>query len=284
MLNGLSLTWTWQPAVTLVLLLLSLLYLLGIWQARRRWLREPLGKPLTIYRIAAFFGAMLLLVLILASPLSAIGRTQLFFVHAFQIVVITSICSPLILAACPAVILRPLQETPVVREIMRFLVSPLVASLLFNINFLIWHAPRLYSLVMADSNLYQLMLLLIFLTSLLHWFPLMGSLHEWRGMSYLLQALYAFLDGQPADIFAVVLAVNSAIVYPYAIPPQLGLTASIDQIAGAGLLLIPGIIDLIVMSPLFIRWLGQLEERTRQADQKRLEALEMAEEDDEEDR
>ena len=280
MLNGLSLSWMWQPAILIVLFLLSLLYLLGIWQAQQR---DPQGKPVSPYRIAAFFCAMFLLLFLFASPISTIGRTQLFFVHAFQIVVITSICSPLILAACPAIVLRPLQRTPVVREIMRFLVSPLVASLLFNITFLVWHAPRLYTLAMADANLYQLMLLMIFITSLLHWFPLMGSLHEWRRMGYLLQALYAFLDGQPADIFAIVLVVSSSIVYPYAIPPQLGLTASLDQIVGAGLLLIPGIIDLVVMSPLFIRWLGQLEERTRLADQKRQEELAMADDDEDDD-
>src|SRR5690348_2267536 len=98
MLNGLSLSWTWQPVTLIVLLLLSLLYLLGIWQAWHRWQRDPQEKPVSPYRIATFFGAMLLLLFLFASPLSTIGRTQLFFVHAFQIVVITSICSPLILA------------------------------------------------------------------------------------------------------------------------------------------------------------------------------------------
>jgi cytochrome c oxidase assembly factor CtaG len=280
MFNDLSHAWSWHPAVLAVIFCFCALYLWGVWGASRRSRSDAREPSVPFPRIAAFFGAMILLLVLLVSPLNTIGRTQLFLAHAFQVTIMTTVCVPLILAACPAVMLRPLQKTPVVREILRFLVSPLVATLLFNLTFLIWHTPRLYMLAMANANLYVLMMLMLFFTSLLHWFPLMGSLHEWRRMGYLLQAVYAFLDGQPADIFAIVLLTNG-VLYPYAIPAQVGLSASLDQMSGAGILLVPGIIDLVVMTPFFIRWLGQLEERTRLADQRRQEELAML--DDEED-
>jgi hypothetical protein len=60
------------------------------------------------------------------------------------------------------------------------------------------------------------------------------------------------------------------VIYPfYHVPPQLGISAFGDQAAGGALLLIPGLVDLVVMSPLFFRWLGMLEARAKIADERR---------------
>jgi cytochrome c oxidase assembly factor CtaG len=116
---------------------------------------------------------------------------------------------------------------------------------------------------------------------MLNWWPLIGSLHELRRMSYPIQMIYAFFDGQPVDIFAFVLVFTGVPIYTfYAIPPQLGLSAFADQAIAGALLLIPGLVDLGVMSPLFFRWLGQIEQRARLADQQRQEVEEVLEEEE----
>jgi cytochrome c oxidase assembly factor CtaG len=128
---------------------------------------------------------------------------------------------------------------------------------------------------LANPALYQAMVLAIFGASLLNWWPLLGSLDELRVMSYPMQILYAFFDGQPVDIFALILVFSGVPFYPhYHIPAQLGLSPFADQAVGGALLLIPGLIDLAVMSPLFFRWLAQIEEKTRLEDQRRLEKIE----------
>ena len=89
-------------------------------------------------------------------------------------------------------------------------------------------------------------------------------------MTYPKQMLYAFLDGQPLDIYAFLLVFSGVVIYPfYAIPPQLGIYAFADQAMGGALLLLPGLIDLVVMTPLFFLWLAQIEQKARIADQKR---------------
>ena len=40
------------------------------------------------------------------------------------------------------------------------------------------------------------------------------------------------------------------------------------------MLLIPGVVDFIVMTPLFFKWFGLMEQRTRLADERRLKAAE----------
>jgi cytochrome c oxidase assembly factor CtaG len=90
--------------------------------------------------------------------------------------------------------------------------------------------------------------------------------------------LYAFFDGQPVDIFAFVLVFSGTVIYPYyAVPPQLNTLPFSDQAVGGALLLIPGIVDLVVMSPLFVRWLSQIEQQTKLGDQKRQEQAEAEE-------
>jgi cytochrome c oxidase assembly factor CtaG len=266
MLNSLSLTWSWSPGAVIFLLLLCLLYLGGLWQARLHFEEQPIRA----YHIAAFFAGIVILALLMLSPINTIARTQLFFVHLAQVVVLTSVCAPLVLAGCPAIVLRPLVGVPIIRNIMRFLTFPLVASLSFNVTFLLWHVPRLYNASLADAAIYQIMVLGIFCTSLLNWWPLIGSLSELRKISYPMQIFYAFFDGQPVDIFALVLVFSGVPFYShYVLPPQLGLSRFADQAIGGAFLLIPGLIDLAVMSPLFFRWLVQIEAKTRLADQRR---------------
>ena len=86
--------------------------------------------------------------------------------------------------------------------------------------------------------------------------------------------LYVFLDGQPLDMYAFLLVFSGVVIYPfYAIPPQSGISAFADQAMGGALLLLPGLIDLVVMTPLFFLWLAQIEQKARIADQKRQELV-----------
>lgn len=277
MFDGLSSTWPWNPGALVILLLLVVFYLLGL--RRLHALHESVSRR----RISAFFSGIIIAAFLLLTPVDTIGRTQLFSVHMAQVVTLITLCSPLLLFGSPAILLQPLIKRSGVNQVIRWLTHPLVASLLFNINFLLWHTPVIYEATLPNPTLYDIQLLSIFLTSLLNWWPLIGSVQELREMSYPLQMLYAFFDGQPVDIFAFVLVFSFVTIYPhYTIPAQLGLSSFGDQAAGGALLLIPGLVDLVVMTPLFFRWLGQIEKRTHLADQERQRLAEMEEEEDDE--
>lgn len=276
--NGLSSAWSWSPAGFGGILALILLYVCALQRVRRQHQRSKQSPTVSALRISAFFTGVALLALLFFSPIDTIGRTQLFSVHMAQIVVLTTVCAPLMLAGCPEVLLRPILTLPVVNRLVRFLTQPVVASLTFNGVFFFFHLPRVLNSVSTTAAANDLMLLAIFLASLLNWWPLLGSLHELRKMGYPLQMLYAFVDGQPVDIFAFILVYTGVPLYHhYVLPAQLNLSAGGDQTTGGALLLIPGLVDLAVMSPLFIKWLSQIEERTRQGDLRRQQAL--AEED-----
>jgi putative membrane protein len=269
MFGGLNLSWHWSPITLIGLVVLCLLYALGLWQARRK---SPEGTPLRRRQPAAFILAVLVMALVLLTPFDTIARTQLFSFHMAQVVILTTLCAPLLLYACPGWLLQPALDHPGSRLIARVLTQPVLASVVFNLNFLFWHLPLFFSTALKYGTLYHIEVVSIFAASLLNWWPLIGPRRDLHVMTYPQQMLYAFLDGQPVDIYAFLLVFSFVVIYPfYAVPPQLGISAFADQAVGGALLLIPGLVDLLVMSPLFFRWLAQLEQRARIADQRRAE-------------
>ncbi len=280
MLNGLDYSWHLNLISLLALALICLLYILGIRLAGRGGAHPPLNR----WRLAAFISAIVLGAFVLLTPLDTVARTQLFAAHMLQAVVLTTLCAPLLLAACPDWLLQPILVQPVSRAIAQALTRPLVASLLFNLTFLAWHAPVIYNAAQRNTALYQVEMLSILFMALLNWWPLIGPLRELRNLSYPIQMLYAFLDGQPVDILAFLLVFTGTVFYKqYVIPQpfiQFGYTAVADQTVAGACLLVPGLVDLVVMSPLFFRWLAQIEQQAKLADQRRQEEEEAEEEEE----
>ena len=276
----LNLSWHWSPIALIGLVMLCLLYAFGIRQARKGNVQ---GTPLQKRRIVAFIVAVVMMAVVFLTPIDTIARTQLFFVHMVQVVTLTTVCAPLLLYACPAWLLRPLLNQPLVRPVARALTQPVIASIIFNINFLAWHAPVLYHFALVHGTVYHVALLSFLLTSLLNWWPLIGPVRDFHKMTYPMQMLYAFLDGQPVDIFAFLVVFSGVVFYPYyPVPPPLGISSFADQAVGGALLLIPGLVDLVVMSPLFFRWLAQIEQKAKIEDERRQELEEAQEYADEE--
>lgn len=269
MFYGLNFAWHWSPFTLAGLVVLCLLYIFGILWVRRD---KPEEKPLQTRRLVSFCVAVAVIALLLLTPMDMVARTQLFSLHMFQAVTLITVCAPLLLYAFPAWLVQPFFANPFTRPIARVLTQPVIASLLFNLNFLLWHAPLFFNFALKNGTFYHVMMVSFLLTALLNWWPLIGPLRDLHKMTYPLQMLYAFLDGQPVDIFAFLLVFSFVVFYPhYAVPPQLGISAFADQAVGGALLLIPGLVDLGVMSPLFFRWLGQLEAKAKVDDQQRQE-------------
>lgn len=266
--DGIRLTWRWSPFSLAALLLFCLAYGLTLWLMHRR---RPLQRPVKKRQVAWFGAGVLIVALVLFTPCDTVARTQLFLVHMFQVVCVITFAVPCILFACPDWLFQPVLTWPVSRAAFKLLTQPVVASVLFNATFLCWHLPQVYAQTLQVSALYHVMLWSLFLLSFLNWWPLIGPDRQVHRLSYPAQIAFAFLDGEPLALYAFLLVFSGATLYPYAVPAQF-LSAYADQASAGALLLIPGIVDLVVMSPLFFRWLHQIEEQARREDA-RLQAL-----------
>ena len=269
MWNGLDVSWPWNPVPLIGLILLCFLYGFSMSRVQKNGKQDT---PFRKSRIVAFITAISLTAIVFLTPLYTIARTQLFFAHMVQAVILTTFCAPLLLFSTPAWLLEPLLQRPYVRPIARALTHLVVASIIFNLSFLFWHLPGIFHFALLHRTIYNLELMIFLLTALLNWWPLIGPVRELHNITHPKQMLYVFLDGQPLDIYAFLLVFSGVVIYPfYAIPPQIGISAFADQAMGGALLLLPGLIDLVVMTPLFFLWLAQIEQKTRIADQQRQE-------------
>src|SRR5260370_41810717 len=151
-----------------------------------------------------------------------------------------ALSAPLLLYACPAWLVQPLLANPLVRPIASFLTQPVIASLIFNLNFLLWHAPLFFNFALRNGTFYHVMMVSFLVTALLNWWPLIGPVRELHKMTYPLRMLYAFLDAQPVDIFHFLLGFSGAVIYPYSpVPPQLGISPFADHPARPACLFMP---------------------------------------------
>ena len=268
MLNGLSSSWSWGWGVFLALLIPTVLYIVGLQQMRARHRQGDGATPaVSVWREISFGAGIILTALTLFSPLDTIAQTQLFTAHMVQVILLSTVCAPLIMAGCPDALMSMVLEIRGVQRVARFLTRPLVASIVFNAVFLVWSIPALYDAGIGNSSIYHLMMLCIFFASWLNWFPLIGPLHDMHRMSYPMKIFYAFFDGVPMELFAFILVFTGVPIYAYhAIPAQLNMSAFSDQAIGGALLLIPGVVDVIVMAPLFFLWMKDSEEKARLAD------------------
>lgn len=276
--DGLHILWHWSPYSLLALVLLCVLYTLTLWLLHRQ---NPSERPLKKRYFAWFSSGVLILALFLFTPLDAIARTQLFLAHMFQVIFIITFAVPCFLFACPNWFFEPVFAHRFSRAIVSKLTQPVIASVIFNVTFIFWHLPIVYdqTLLPQHSYLYHSMIWSLFLVSFLNWWPLIGHDRQLHHMSYPEQIAFAFLDGEPMQIYAFIIVFSGAVLYTYHVPTQF-LSAYADQASAGALLLLPGIVDVAVMSPLFFRWLNQMETRARRNDERRarlLEAQEQAE-------
>ena len=268
--NGIILRWHWSPFSLAALLLFCLAYGLTLWLMHRH---KPEERPIRKRQVAWFISGVLIVALFLFTPIDAVARTQLFLAHMFQVVFIITFAVPCILFACPDWLFQPAFDWPASRAVFKVLTHPVVASVAFNLTFVIWHVPSVYdkTLLPQSSYLYHIMLWSLFLVSFLNWWPLIGHDRQLHNLSHPAQIAFAFLDGEPLQIYAFIIVFSGIVLYPYSVPPQF-LTQYADQAAGGALLLLPGIVDFVVMSPLFFRWLRQMDERAKRNDE-RIQAL-----------
>lgn len=268
--DGIIVTWHWSPYSLAALLLFCLAYGLTLGLMHRR---RPTERPIKKRYLAWFASGVLIIALFLFTPLDNVARTQLFLAHMFQVVFIITFAVPCFLFACPDWLFQPAFDWPISRALLTALTQPVAASVIFNSVFVFWHLPPVYAqtLTVPGANLYHLMIWTLFLVSFLNWWPLIGPERQLHHMSYPAQIAFAFLDGEPLQIYAFVIVFTGVVLYPYHVPAQF-LSPFADQASAGALLLVPGIVDWIVMSPLFFRWLRQHEEKARIEDE-RLAAL-----------
>lgn len=262
MVNILSM-WTFAPSILLGegLLVAGYLALTGRYRGR---FEE--SSPVTKTQIACFLGGVLVLLIALISPLDELGDQYLFSAHMTQHLLLTLVVPPLLLLGTPAWLLRPLFRHYKIRSTARFLTSPLVAFLLFNTVFMVWHIPAWYEATLHNENIHIFEHLLFIGTGILNWWPVFGPSPEVPRLPPPAGVLYLFLEGLPTTILAAIITLSPGVLYPtYAAAPRItSLSPAADQVTAGIIMWMPGgMVYLIAIIAVFVNWANQEEKMGR---------------------
>ncbi len=159
-----------------------------------------------------FVGAMSILFSASTWPIHPIGEDYLYSVHMVQHMMLTYFMAPLVLLATPEWLLRVLVGNGASYRVVRFLSRPVVAGVLFNGVVMILHVPGVVNTATVNGPLHYLLHLVVVVTALLMWMPVVGPLRELQ-MKTGGKMVYLFLQGVVPTVPAAWLAMAEGPVY-----------------------------------------------------------------------
>lgn len=261
-------SWTFDPVVVLSLLLTAWAYGLGV---HRLWAGGRRGRGVSIAQAAAFSAGLTALAAGLLSPIAALGHT-LFAAHMVQHLILVLVAAPLLVLGAPSVPcylampaswrrdLRAVGRTTGAVAAETVLTAPLVVWILHVGAMWMWHVPALYEAALRNELFHALEHLSFFLTALLFWALIVPSRRP--AMPYPARLGYVFVTALQSGGLGAILTFASTPLYSVhaAGVRRWGLSALQDQqLAGAIMWIPAGIVYLVTMSLLFIRWLRSMD-------------------------
>ncbi len=242
--------------VVLIMGSVEVLYLLALSRLGPRHV-EPGERPATRRQLVCFSAGVLTLAVGALWPIHDLAERALYSVHMVQHLLFTLVAPPLLLLGTPdwlaRTTLRPIW--PVARVLLR----PVPALLLFNALLVVTHWPLAVQLSLQHEPLHFLIHLVLVLSALVLWWPVLSPLAEIPRLSYPGQMLYLFLQSIVPTVPASFLTFGSGPLYPiYATFPRVfGISVLTDQrIAGLLMKIGGGTVIWTVIALVFFRWWG----------------------------
>jgi cytochrome c oxidase assembly factor CtaG len=237
------------------------------------------GRPVPAWRQVCFGAGVALIVASLASPLAHVSG-ELMLAHMVEHLLIGDIATLAIVLGLTGPVLQPLLAIrPLDR--LRVLAHPLVAFPLWLANLCLWHLPALYGGALGSPALHALEHATFIGFGIAMWMPLVGPLPKpaWFGNAARLVYLGAVRLG--ATALANVFIWSGSPFYPeYARGDgRWDVSPLADQSTAGVIMMIEGsLVTLGLLSWLFIRWGGQVEERQALLDYAESHGLDLDEE------
>lgn len=181
----------WSPVFLAVMLLITAGYLVLTGPVNEKW-----GQPaVTAGRRSLFLLGITVLYFAQGGPVELLGH-MMFSFHMVSMALSYLVAPPLLMLGLPAWVWRSvasfLGRGPLRR--LGFLTHPVVAAVVFNGLFSIYHLPVVHDYVMLHFGVHRLYYLILFLASVLMWWTLVKPLPEQAGAHGLKKMGFIFLN------------------------------------------------------------------------------------------
>lgn len=181
----------WSPYFLAFLLLVTFLYFMVVGPWRTRFTNEG---PATRKQKAYFVAGIVLIYISQGSPVDLLGHL-LFSAHMIQMAILNLLVPQLLILGIPNWLFDRLFQIRPIKATVAFLTKPLVALVLFNGLFSLYHVPFIFDLVKSNAFYHAAMTWIIFIAAWMMWWPLVNKMPGWQSLSGLKKIGYIFADG-----------------------------------------------------------------------------------------
>ena len=219
------------------------------------------------WRIMICILAILVSLVALFIPMDIFGMNFMFSVHMIQHLLLSLIAPPLFLLSIPPQRIRQfLDQHQRMKRGLLFLTLPVIASILFNGNIWLWHAPPLFQAMMASESLHILVDMLYLLTGCIFWWPLLNpDQNEKRVLPLGGLLAYIFFSDMPMMLIGAGMTFSQPLyTIPMTHPTMLMIVTPQDQQLGGLLMWVASSIFLLISASIFfLRWMLRQEKAQR---------------------
>ncbi|HWO95480.1 MAG TPA: cytochrome c oxidase assembly factor CtaG [Bacillus sp. (in: firmicutes)] len=141
-----------------------------------------------------FVTSMILLYFVKGSPIDLLGHIM-FSAHMTQMAILYLVVVPLLILGLPDWLIKTVIEHKAIKPIFNFFTKPLIAILVFNGIFSLYHIPLIFDILKTNSVLHSMITIVIFIAALFMWWPLINQFPEHQTLTPIKKVGYVFGDG-----------------------------------------------------------------------------------------
>jgi len=181
----------WSPYFLAANVLLIVVYLWFVGPGRRLFKDST---PVSLSTKTFFIVSIVLLYACKGSPVDLMGHLM-FSAHMTQMAIVYLVIPPLLILGLPNWLIQSIIEAPVVRPLFQFFSKPLIALLVFNTLFSIYHIPLIFDAIKTDMTWHAVVNIVLFISAFCMWWPLMNKAPGYESLSGIKKVGYVFANG-----------------------------------------------------------------------------------------
>jgi cytochrome c oxidase assembly factor CtaG len=220
------------------------------------------GRPVPAWRRACFVSGLVVLEVAVSPPVDTLSD-QLLVAHMAEHLLIGDMAALLLVLGLTGPVIAPLLRNPVVAR-LRVLTHPVVALVVWAVNFYAWHSPYLYQEALRHNALHALEHATFLAFGMAVWMALLGPLPKpawfgnWARLAFIIAVRLV------GTVLANILIFGGTVFYPYYLPGDAlwHISPIADQVAAGGLMMVEeSLLTIGLFCWLFLRVANENEQR-----------------------
>jgi cytochrome c oxidase assembly factor CtaG len=248
------------PVQTIGLPIVVLLAFVPYWIRAQTLARER--RPVPRWRIVCFAGGIVVLEIALSAPVDTLSD-ELLVAHMAEHLLIGDIAALLLVLGFTGPMMAPLLHNRVIAH-LRVLSHPVVAIVVWGVNFYLWHLPAFYQAALRHDALHALEHATFLAFGIAVWMALLGPLPKPAWFSNAGRLVFIVAVRLIGTVLANIMIFGGTVFYPYYRPGDASwhVAPLADQVAAGGLMMVEeSFLTIGLFCWLFLRVARQNEQR-----------------------